>query len=102
MPPVAKDPNQVTVKLNWVDVMFKIMSALVVPLVLWGVKLETSQATQDLKIVQLEESLKSVKEDAKAAQDQKIALAVLTEQMKVANKALEDIKAALNAKWPPR
>ena len=42
------------------DWMFKIMSVLVIPLAVWGIKLEVSSAVRDEKIVQLHADVKEV------------------------------------------
>jgi hypothetical protein len=55
------------------DWAFKIMSALVIPLILWGVRLEVRNAVDDAQMEQLGSDLDSAKE--KAAECEKTALA---------------------------
>ena len=69
-----------------------ILSVLVIPLVIWGVKLEVNDATTQQSIEELEAKIE--KQDGGRAEVQKnsIALAQLKERIDAANSTLGDIK----------
>jgi hypothetical protein len=81
--------NEVTVTLNWVEILFKVLAASVLPLLLWGVRLESKQTTQELKIQQITEEVAATRGHA-------TALVRLEEQVKSANEKLVEIKVLLN------
>jgi len=71
------------------DVLFKVLAAAVLPLVVWGINLYSQQATQELRIGQLEKEVTAVKPHA-------LALVRLEEQIKAMNGTLVEIKGILN------
>jgi len=77
------------------DWLFKIMSALVIPLVLWGVKLEVKNAVQNEKIVQLEKDLAAAADVEKEVRLNTQALGRLEEKLNAANTNLSEIKRLL-------
>lgn len=85
----SKKSNEVVVTLNWVEILFKVLAASVVPLLLWGINLESQQKTHELKIEQLTEEVNATKGHA-------TALVRLEEQVKAANERLVEIKLILN------
>jgi len=76
------------------DWVFKVLAASVVPLVLWGVRLESQQATQDLRIQQLVDQVAEMKPHTGA-------LIRLEEQVKNMNDTLTEIKGILNKPYVP-
>jgi hypothetical protein len=76
------------------DWVFKVLAASVVPLVLWGVRLESQQATQDLRIHHLESQVAEMKPHTGA-------LIRLEEQVKSMNGTLTEIKGILNKPYVP-
>lgn len=77
------------------DWMFKIMSVLVIPLAVWGIKLEVSSAVRDEKIVQLQADVKEVADIEKEVRENAKTLARLEEKINAANNNLTAIKGLL-------
>ena len=78
------------------DLVFKILSALVIPLLLWGVSLEVRLAVQATKMLQVERDLVATEGVKKAVQDNAVAFARLEEQFRAANQSLTEIKGLLD------
>tara|TARA_Y100000310_G_scaffold342380_1_gene445411 strand:- start:394 stop:651 length:258 start_codon:yes stop_codon:yes gene_type:complete len=77
------------------DLFFKIMSVLVIPLILWGVKLEVRNAVQDTEIAQLKKDLEEVDGINKEVQTNSKTLGRLEEKLNAANSNLKEIKGLL-------
>jgi len=79
------------------DLAFKILSILVIPLFLWGVKLEVGNAVRDTQIVRLKEDL----DKASSVQDKisrnTAAVIKLEVQMTAAADSLKEIERLLRA-----
>jgi len=72
-----------------------ILSILVIPLILWGVRMETTLAVQDEKIEELEEDIAEAKSLNSAIQNNSLQLASLTAKLDAANGRLDVIKTLL-------
>ncbi len=94
MPP-AKQSNG----MKMADLFFKIMSVLVIPLILWGVKLEVRNAVQDTRIAQLQKELGEVADIEKDVQTNSKTLGRLEEKLNAANANLKEIKGLV--RHPP-
>lgn len=77
------------------DWMFKIMSSLVIPLVIWGVKLEVRNAVQDEKINELQKDLDDLSSVEEEVQTISTAQGRLEEKINGARDDLKDIKELL-------
>jgi len=86
---------------SWLDLAWKILSILVIPLLLWGVKLEISQAVQDTKIAQMTTELAAAKAIEKGVSANTITLGRVEEKLDATNRRLDDIKADLRRSLPP-
>jgi|APSaa5957512622_1039677.scaffolds.fasta_scaffold05222_2 hypothetical protein len=86
---------------SWVDIAFKFLAVLVIPLVIWGVKLEISQAVQDTKIEQMKTELTAAKAIGKGVGSNAITLGRVEEKIDATNRRLDDIKADLRRSLPP-
>ena len=78
------------------DWAFKILAALVVPLLLWGVHLEVRLAVQSSEMVRLQTDVKvalAIKDDLATASN---ALARLEEKLIATNASLQEIKGLLH------
>lgn len=86
---------------KWTDLAFKILSGLVIPVLLWGVKLQVEQAVQNEKIARLEQEVASAKaiKDSVAANTN--ALGRVGEKIDATNKRLDDIRVDLRRGFPP-
>ena len=72
-----------------------VLSILVIPLILWGVKMETTLAVQGEKIEELEEEIGEAKSLNSAIQSNSLQLASLTAKLDAANGRLDVIKTLL-------
>lgn len=86
---------------KYLDIFIKLMSALVIPLIIWGATLETTNAVQDTKIVQLEKEVaeaKGIKEGVTANTN---ALGRMEEKLNAANDNLKEIKSLVRSLSDP-
>ena len=72
-----------------------VLSMLVIPLVIWGVKLEVNNAVMAQSIVRLEVDMQKTSETERLVQQNSVALAQLKERIDAANEILKDIKDIL-------
>ena len=75
-------------KKTWLDIAFKVLSVLIIPLILWGFKLEKAITTQTLQISSLEQKIGDMK-------DYGVTLVRLDERLKSMDRSLTDIKDLL-------
>ena len=76
------------------DLAFKILSMLVIPLLGWGIRLEVSNAVQNEKIAKLEA-------EVAAAKPMSVTLGRVEEKIDATNKRLDYIKSDLRRTLPP-
>ena len=88
-------------KSKWTDLAFKVLSVLVIPLLVWGVKLEVSQAVQNEKIARLEAEVASAKSIKDGVAANTNALGRVEEKIDATNRRLDDIRADLRRSLPP-
>lgn len=72
-----------------------ILSILVIPLALWGVKLEVSNAVMSQDIQRLQADVQKVNDIEQTVQRNSVTLAQLRERIEAANATLNDIKDIL-------
>ena len=72
-----------------------ILTILIVPLILWGVKLEVTLAVQAEKISGLEEEIGEARGMSNTIQSNTVQLATLSAKLDSANDSLDQIKSAL-------
>jgi len=89
-------------KSKWTDLAFKILSVLVIPLLLWGVKLEVGQAVQDEKIERLESEVAAAKAIKDGVTANTTSLGRVEEKLDATNRRLDDIRSDLRRSLPPR
>jgi len=77
-----------------------LLAMLVIPLVLWGVKLEVSNALQDERVEQLQAALEEAQGVEKGVQENKLSLVRLESQVENANGKLDEIKDELRRVLP--
>ena len=87
---------------KWTDLAFKVLSVLVIPLVLWGVKLEVGQAVQNEKIAHLEAEVAAAQAIKDGVTANTAALARVEEKLNGTNSRLEDIRNDLRRSLPPQ
>lgn len=87
---------------KWMDLAFKVLSILVIPLVIWGVKLEVGNAVQNEKIVSLEAKVVA----NGSLQNDLAALAVtqgrMEEKTDAIKERLDEIRSDLYRSLPPK
>lgn len=81
--------------------LFRIMSALVIPLILWGVKLEVRLAVQDQQIASLQESLKTVQGFQGNIGEISATQGRLEEKINATNENLREVKELLRLRHQP-
>ena len=84
-----------------VDHLYKLLSILVIPLVIWGAKLEVNNAVQTQSIERLESDVQKLEAIEETVRANSIALAQLKERIDAANNTLGDIKALLRNRDSP-
>ena len=72
-----------------------LLSILVIPLALWGVKLEVSNAVMNQEIERLKVDVQKVNDIEQTVQRNSVTLAQLRERIDAANATLKDIKDIL-------
>jgi len=77
---------------KWTDLAFKVLSILVIPLILWGVKLEVNNAVQSEKMSQMEKELVAAKGISAGVNENKMQLGRMEEKLNAANDNLKEIK----------
>jgi len=87
--------------MRWADLAFKILSVLVIPLLLWGIKLEVSNAVQNEKILQLGAEQAATEDFKDGMTAQSVSLGRVEEKIDATNKRLDEIKADLRRSLPP-
>ena len=72
-----------------------VLTILIVPLILWGVRLEVTMAVQEEKIKDLEEEVGEAQDMSNTIQSNTVQLATLSAKLDSANDSLDQIKSAL-------
>lgn len=75
-----------------------LLCILVIPLILWGVKLEVSNAVMAQDIERLKVDAQKVSDIERTVQKNNVTLAQLRERIEAANATLQDIKEILRAR----
>jgi len=86
---------------KWTDLAFKVLSALVIPLLLWGVKLQVEQAVQNEKIARLELQAAATDTIRSSISANTNTLGRVEEKPDATNKRLDEIRADLRRGLPP-
>lgn len=86
---------------KWMDIAFKILSLLIIPILGWGIRLEVTNAVQTEKIERLEEELKASDDLKKSLDSNAQAIIRVEEKLDATNKRLDDIKGDLRRSLPP-
>lgn len=83
---------------KFLDVVVKVLSALVVPLILWGVKLEVTNAIQDERIAEIQEDLDKLSKITVSVQSNSIALVRLEGKIDNVNSKIDEVKSLLDTR----
>ena len=77
------------------DIGFKALSVVVIPLVLWGVKLEVKNAIQDERIAEIQEDLDKLSDITNSVQKNTLALVRLEGKIDNVNEKIDEVKKLL-------
>jgi hypothetical protein len=94
---VGDDDKKAESKSKWVDRAFQLLALLVIPLLLWGIKLEVNNAVQDERIMELKEDLAKAEKMQDTITQNTHALIRLETKLDTAGETLSDIKRILRA-----
>ena len=80
---------------KFVDIAMKVLSALVIPVIMWGVKLEVTNAIQDERIGELQEDLDKLADVTDAVQKNSLALVRLEGKLDNVDEKIDEVKKLL-------
>lgn len=85
---------------KFLDISLKVLSALVVPLIVWGVKLEVKNAIQDERIAEVQEDLNTLAGVTETVQKQSLTLVRLEGKLDHVNEKIDEVKKLLREREP--
>ena len=77
---------------KFIDMVIKNSSVLVIPLMLWGVKLEVNNAVRDQQIVQLEREMENLNQINEAVQEYAVELGKVDQRLESMDKTVSEIR----------
>lgn len=80
---------------KFLDIAMKVLSGLVIPLIIWGVKLEVTNAIQDERITELQEDLDKLADVTDAVQTNSLALVRLEGKLDNLDEKIDEVKKLL-------
>ena len=80
---------------KFVDIAMKVLSSLVIPLIIWGVKLEVNNAIQDERIAELQEDLDKLADVTESVQKNSLALVRLEGKLDNVDEKIDEVKKLL-------
>lgn len=80
---------------KFIDIAMKVLSGLVIPLIVWGVKLEVKNAIQDERISELQEDLDKLADVTDAVQKNSLALVRLEGKLDNVDEKIDEVKKLL-------
>lgn len=80
---------------KFVDIAMKVLSTLVIPLIIWGVKLEVNNAIQDERITELQEDLDKLADVTDSVQKNSLALVRLEGKLDNVDEKIDEVKKLL-------
>lgn len=80
---------------KFLDVALKVLSGLVIPLIVWGVKLEVTNAIQDERITEMQEDLDKLADVTEAVQKNSLALVRLEGKLDNVDEKIDEVKKLL-------
>lgn len=88
-------PKEIASTTKVVDILMKVLSTLVIPLILWGVKLEVKNAIQDERISEMQEDLDKLSSLTASVQSNSLALVRLEGKIDNVNSKIDEVKKLL-------
>jgi hypothetical protein len=80
---------------KFIDVAMKVLSGLVIPLIIWGVKLEVKNAIQDERIAEVQEDLDKLSDVTNSVQANSLALVRLEGKIDAVDGKIDEVKKLL-------
>jgi len=80
---------------KFLDMTVKVLSSLVIPLIVWGVKLEVNNAIQDERITELQEDLDKLADVTDSVQKNSLALVRLEGKLDNVDEKIDEVKKLL-------
>lgn len=80
---------------KWADIAFKGLSVIVIPLVIWGVKLEVNNAIQDERISEMQDDLDKISDITNSVQKNTLALVRMEGKIDNVNEKIDEVKKLL-------
>jgi len=80
---------------KFVDITMKVLSVLVIPVIIWGVKLEVNNAIQDERITELQEDLDKLADVTDSVQKNSLALVRLEGKLDNVDEKIDEVKKLL-------
>jgi uncharacterized coiled-coil protein SlyX len=80
---------------KFLDIAMKVLSALVIPLIIWGVKLEVTNAIQDERIAELQADIDKLADVTDSVQKNSLALVRLEGKLDNVDEKIDDVKKLL-------
>lgn len=81
---------------RFVDMTLKVLSTLVIPLIMWGVRLEVKNAIQDERIAEVQEDLDKLSKITVSVQTNSISLVRLEGKIDNVNTKIDEVKKLLD------
>ena len=88
-------PSSSSVTNKFLDVALKVLSALVIPLIIWGVKLEVTNAIHEERIGELQDDLDKLTDITDAVQKNSLALVRLEGKLDNVDEKINEVKTLL-------
>ena len=83
---------------KFIDISMKVLSALVIPLIIWGVKLEVTNAIQDERISEQQEDLDKLSDVTNSVQKNSLALVRLESKLDNVDEKIDEVKKLLRSR----
>jgi hypothetical protein len=80
------------------DITMKVLSAFVIPLIVWGVKLEVTNAIQDERILELREDLDKLADVTETVQRNTLTLVRLEGKLDNVDEKIDEVKKLLRGR----
>ena len=93
--PSSSSISSASVTAKFLDVALKVLSALVVPLIIWGVKLEVTNAIHAERISELQDDLDKLTDVTDAVQKNSLALVRLEGKLDNVDEKIDEVKKLL-------
>jgi cell division protein FtsB len=77
---------------KFIDMIIKNSSVLVIPLILWGVKLEVNNAVRDQQITQLEKEMENLNQIDEAVQEYAVELGKVDQRLESMDATVSEIR----------